>query len=159
MLWTFSAVIPLLVWYAGYWEKHWTISSTHFNIMQKCYGFLLLMVLIMPSLGSGALSLGGFSKKVFIRVHEEPSLSLLGLTGRVNRKNKNSVKSLKGCFQKITQMKAWNQHTAKIPSWFFFKFRKSTPISWFNKTSIESLSVWIYNNGSPQKNSKSNPFP
>jgi len=57
MLWTFSALIPLLVWYAGYWEKHWTISSTHFNIMQKCYGFLLLMVLIMPSLGSGALSL------------------------------------------------------------------------------------------------------
>ena len=116
MLWTFSAVIPLLVWYAGYWEKHWTISSTHFNIMQKCYGFLLLMVLIMPSLGSGALSLGEFSKKVFIRVHEEPSLSLLGLTGRVNRKNKNSVKSLKGCFQKITQMKAWNQHTTQIPS-------------------------------------------
>ena len=63
MLWTFSALIPLLVWYAGYWEKHWTISSTHFNIMQKCYGFLLLMVLIMPSLGSGALSLGGVSEK------------------------------------------------------------------------------------------------
>ena len=31
-------------------------SSTHYNIMQKCYGFLLLMVLIMPSLGMGALS-------------------------------------------------------------------------------------------------------
>ena len=78
MLWTFSAVIPLLVWYAGYWEKHWTISSTHFNIMQKCYGFLLLMVLIMPSLGSGALSLGGFSKK---SVHPSPRGAITELIG------------------------------------------------------------------------------
>ena len=45
MLWTFSALVPVLVWYAGYLEKHWTYSSTHYNIMQKCYGFLLLMVL------------------------------------------------------------------------------------------------------------------
>ena len=57
LLWTFSALIPLIVWYAGYWEKHWSISSTHYNICQKAYGFLLLMVLIMPSLGLGALSI------------------------------------------------------------------------------------------------------
>ena len=27
MLWTFSALVPVLVWYAGYMEKHWTFRS------------------------------------------------------------------------------------------------------------------------------------
>lgn len=28
MLWTFSALVPVLVWYAGYMEKHWTFRNT-----------------------------------------------------------------------------------------------------------------------------------
>ena len=59
MLWTFSALVPVLVWYAGYLEKHWTYSSTHYNIMQKCYGFLLLMVL--------GLRWNLFLRRIFLR--------------------------------------------------------------------------------------------
>ena len=68
MLWTFSALLPILVWYGGHMEKHWTKSSTHFHIMNKTYGFLLLMVLVMPSLGLGAVSVyleNLFSKESF----------------------------------------------------------------------------------------------
>jgi len=73
MLWTFSALVPVLVWYAGYMEKHWTFSSTHYNIMQKCYGFLLLMVLVMPSLGMGAIST--YLERLFSKDHPNEAIN------------------------------------------------------------------------------------
>ena len=48
-------------------------SSTHYNIMQKCYGFLLLMVLIMPSLGMGALST--YLERLFSKDHPNEAIN------------------------------------------------------------------------------------
>ena len=67
-------------------------SSTHYNIMQKCYGFLLLMVLIMPSLGMGALStylerlfskVGGWTFLIFVKLRyfsNKPAISYFRIT-------------------------------------------------------------------------------
>uniref|UniRef100_UPI00358FB74F CSC1-like protein 2 n=1 Tax=Myxine glutinosa TaxID=7769 RepID=UPI00358FB74F len=51
LLWTFSALLPLLVYYSVFLECHWTRSSENRAIMHKCYFFLIFMVLILPSLG------------------------------------------------------------------------------------------------------------
>ncbi|KAL0196372.1 hypothetical protein M9458_009944, partial [Cirrhinus mrigala] len=51
MLWTFSALLPTIVYYSTLGEAHWTRSSENMSMMYKLYIFLIFMVLILPSLG------------------------------------------------------------------------------------------------------------
>ncbi|XP_041468379.1 calcium permeable stress-gated cation channel 1-like isoform X2 [Lytechinus variegatus] len=52
LLWTFAALLPLLVVYSSYYfEFHWTRTKLNHTIMRKTFIFLLLMILILPSLG------------------------------------------------------------------------------------------------------------
>lgn len=56
LLWTFSALLPTIVYYSTVGEAHWTRSSENTSMMYKLYIFLLFMVLILPSLGLTSLS-------------------------------------------------------------------------------------------------------
>ncbi|WAR18222.1 CSCL2-like protein [Mya arenaria] len=51
LLWTFTALLPNLVYLSDQYVGHWTRSSEHHSVMQKTFVFLILMVLILPSLG------------------------------------------------------------------------------------------------------------
>ncbi|XP_052273053.1 calcium permeable stress-gated cation channel 1-like isoform X2 [Dreissena polymorpha] len=51
LLWTFTALLPSVVAFADMFVGHWTRSSEHHAVMQKTFVFLLLMILILPSLG------------------------------------------------------------------------------------------------------------
>ncbi len=51
ILWAVAALLPNLVYYTDKWIGHWTRSSEHHAVMRKTFIFLLLMVLILPSLG------------------------------------------------------------------------------------------------------------
>ena len=51
LLWTFAALLPNVVYWSDQIVGHWTRTAEHHNIMVKCFIFLLLMVLILPSLG------------------------------------------------------------------------------------------------------------
>uniref|UniRef100_A0A4W3H235 Transmembrane protein 63B n=1 Tax=Callorhinchus milii TaxID=7868 RepID=A0A4W3H235_CALMI len=57
LLWCFSALLPTIVYYSGYFEAHWTRSGENRTTMHKCYTFLIFMVLILPSLGLSSLDL------------------------------------------------------------------------------------------------------
>uniref|UniRef100_A0A8D3DIL3 Transmembrane protein 63A n=1 Tax=Scophthalmus maximus TaxID=52904 RepID=A0A8D3DIL3_SCOMX len=56
LLWTFSALLPTLVYYSTLGEAHWSRSSEQLSMMRKLYFFLLFMVLILPSLGLTSLA-------------------------------------------------------------------------------------------------------
>jgi len=51
MLWTLSALLPVLVAYSDWWLGHWRRSVENIWIMRKVFGYLLFMVLILPSIG------------------------------------------------------------------------------------------------------------
>ncbi|XP_022103768.1 CSC1-like protein 2 isoform X1 [Acanthaster planci] len=52
LLWTFAALLPILVIYSSYYcEFHWTRTKLNHTIMRKTFIFLILMVLVLPSLG------------------------------------------------------------------------------------------------------------
>uniref|UniRef100_A0A3B5LIM2 Transmembrane protein 63A n=1 Tax=Xiphophorus couchianus TaxID=32473 RepID=A0A3B5LIM2_9TELE len=51
LLWSFSALLPTIVYYSTLGEAHWSMSSEQLSMMRKLYFFLLFMVLILPSLG------------------------------------------------------------------------------------------------------------
>ncbi|XP_058273713.1 CSC1-like protein 1 isoform X1 [Hemibagrus wyckioides] len=55
LLWSFSALLPTIVYYSTLLESHWTRSSENMSMMYKLYIFLLFMVLILPSLGLTSL--------------------------------------------------------------------------------------------------------
>ncbi|XP_029106927.1 CSC1-like protein 1 isoform X2 [Scleropages formosus] len=55
LLWSFSALLPTIVYYSTLAESHWTRSSENISMMHKLYIFLLFMVLILPSLGLTSL--------------------------------------------------------------------------------------------------------
>ncbi|KAK3545051.1 hypothetical protein QTP86_033259 [Hemibagrus guttatus] len=55
LLWSFSALLPTIVYYSTLLEAHWTRSSENMSMMYKLYIFLLFMVLILPSLGLTSL--------------------------------------------------------------------------------------------------------
>ncbi|XP_063079482.1 CSC1-like protein 1 [Engraulis encrasicolus] len=57
LLWTFSALLPTIVYYSTIGEAHWTRSSENMSMMYKLYIYLLFMVLILPSLGLTSLDL------------------------------------------------------------------------------------------------------
>ncbi|XP_017350203.1 CSC1-like protein 1 isoform X2 [Ictalurus punctatus] len=55
LLWSFSALLPTIVYYSTLLEAHWTRSSENMSMMYKLYIFLLFMVLILPSMGLTSL--------------------------------------------------------------------------------------------------------
>uniref|UniRef100_A0A7N9ALD1 Transmembrane protein 63A n=1 Tax=Mastacembelus armatus TaxID=205130 RepID=A0A7N9ALD1_9TELE len=56
LLWSFSALLPTIVYYSTLGEAHWNRSSEQLSMMHKLYFFLLFMVLILPSLGLSSLA-------------------------------------------------------------------------------------------------------
>lgn len=56
LLWSFSALLPTIVYYSTLGEAHWGRSSEQLSMMRKLYFFLLFMVLILPSLGLTSLA-------------------------------------------------------------------------------------------------------
>ncbi|XP_005004901.1 calcium permeable stress-gated cation channel 1 isoform X2 [Cavia porcellus] len=55
MLWAFTVILPLIVFFSAFLEAHWTRSSQNLIIMHKCYIFLVFMVVILPSMGLTSL--------------------------------------------------------------------------------------------------------
>nr|XP_023683842.1 CSC1-like protein 2 isoform X2 [Paramormyrops kingsleyae] len=55
LLWSFSALLPTIVYYSAFFEAHWTRSGENRTTMHKCYTFLIVMVLLLPSLGLTSL--------------------------------------------------------------------------------------------------------
>jgi hypothetical protein len=51
MLWTLSALLPIVVAYSDWWMGHWRRSVENLWIMRKVFFYLLFMVLILPSIG------------------------------------------------------------------------------------------------------------
>lgn len=51
LLWTLAALMPVIVSFSDKWLSHWTRSKQNYSIMTKSFGFLMLMLLILPSLG------------------------------------------------------------------------------------------------------------
>ncbi|XP_048218525.1 calcium permeable stress-gated cation channel 1 [Perognathus longimembris pacificus] len=55
MLWAFTVIMPLIVYFSAFLEAHWTRSSQNVIIVHKCYIFLVFMVVILPSMGLTSL--------------------------------------------------------------------------------------------------------
>lgn len=51
MLWTLAALMPVIVAFSDRFLNHWTRSKQNYSIMTKSFGYLLFMILILPSLG------------------------------------------------------------------------------------------------------------
>ncbi|XP_053457770.1 calcium permeable stress-gated cation channel 1 isoform X2 [Nycticebus coucang] len=56
MLWAFTVILPLIVYFSAFLEAHWTRSSQNLIIVHKCYVFLVFMVVILPSMGLTSLN-------------------------------------------------------------------------------------------------------
>lgn len=51
LLWSLTALMPIVVAYSESFLYHWTRSQENYAIMTKTFGYLLFMILILPSLG------------------------------------------------------------------------------------------------------------
>lgn len=51
LLWSLAAMMPACVAYSDKWLAHWTRSKQNYSMMTKAFGYLLFMILILPSLG------------------------------------------------------------------------------------------------------------
>ncbi|XP_034620589.1 CSC1-like protein 1 [Trachemys scripta elegans] len=74
LLWSFSALLPTIVYYSTLFESHWTKSGENRIMMHKVYIFLIFMVLILPSLG--LTSLDFFFRWLFDRESAESAVRL-----------------------------------------------------------------------------------
>ncbi|XP_032145307.1 CSC1-like protein 1 isoform X1 [Sapajus apella] len=74
LLWSFSALLPSIVYYSTLLESHWTKSGENQIMMTKVYIFLIFMVLILPSLG--LTSLDFFFRWLFDKTSSETSIRL-----------------------------------------------------------------------------------
>ncbi|XP_075386992.1 mechanosensitive cation channel TMEM63A [Tenrec ecaudatus] len=74
LLWSFSALLPTIVYYSTLLESHWTKSGENRIMMTKVYIFLIFMVLILPSLG--LTSLDFFFRWLFDKTSSETSIRL-----------------------------------------------------------------------------------
>lgn len=72
LLWSLTALMPIVVAYSESFLSHWTRSRENYAIMTKSFGYLLFMILILPSLGL-------FSASAFV----EWSFSLTNKTGTI----------------------------------------------------------------------------
>ncbi|XP_071069854.1 calcium permeable stress-gated cation channel 1 isoform X2 [Dasypus novemcinctus] len=55
LLWFFTVILPLIVYFSAFLEAHWTRSAQNLVIVHKCYIFLVFMVVILPSMGLTSL--------------------------------------------------------------------------------------------------------
>ena len=55
LLWTLTALLPIIVAYSDWWMGHWRRSVENLWIMRKVFFYLLCMVLILPSVGLTSL--------------------------------------------------------------------------------------------------------
>ena len=55
LLWTLTALLPIIVAYSDWWMGHWRRSVENLWIMRKVFFYLLCMVLILPSVGMTSL--------------------------------------------------------------------------------------------------------
>ncbi len=55
MLWTLSALLPIVVAFSDWWMGHWRRSVENQWIFRKVFFYLLFMVLILPSIGLTSL--------------------------------------------------------------------------------------------------------
>ncbi|XP_033052778.1 CSC1-like protein 1 isoform X1 [Trachypithecus francoisi] len=74
LLWSFSALLPSIVYYSTLLESHWTKSGENQIMMTKVYIFLIFMVLILPSLG--LTSLDFFFRWLFDKTSSKASIRL-----------------------------------------------------------------------------------
>ncbi|NXQ50598.1 CSCL1 protein, partial [Catharus fuscescens] len=74
LLWSFSALLPTIVYYSTLLESHWTKSAENRIMMHKVYIFLIFMVLILPSLG--LTSLDFFFRWLFDRESSDSAVRL-----------------------------------------------------------------------------------
>ena len=51
LLWSFTAMLPLLVAYSDRWLGHYTRSEENHSIMKKTFWYLLFMVIFLPTFG------------------------------------------------------------------------------------------------------------
>lgn len=51
LLWSLTALMPIVVAYSESFLHHWTRSAENYAIMTKTFGYLLFMILVLPSLG------------------------------------------------------------------------------------------------------------
>lgn len=51
LLWTLASLLPVIVTFSDKWLSHWTRSKQNYSIMTKTFGYLLFMILILPSMG------------------------------------------------------------------------------------------------------------
>ncbi|XP_062938767.1 CSC1-like protein 1 isoform X2 [Cynocephalus volans] len=78
LLWSFSALLPSVVYYSTLLESHWTKSGENRSMVTKVYTFLIFMVLILPSLG--LTSLDFFFRWLFDKTFSEASIRLESAT-------------------------------------------------------------------------------
>ncbi|XP_049632398.1 CSC1-like protein 1 [Suncus etruscus] len=74
LLWSFSALLPTIVYYSTLLESHWTKSGENRIMVTKVYIFLIFMVLILPSLG--LTSLDFFFRWLFDKKSADASIRL-----------------------------------------------------------------------------------
>lgn len=74
LLWSFSALLPNIVYYSALFESHWTKSTENRIMMHKIFFFLIFMVLILPSLG--LTSLDFFFRWLFDRESNDSKVRL-----------------------------------------------------------------------------------
>nr|XP_056709344.1 CSC1-like protein 1 [Euleptes europaea] len=74
LLWSFSALLPTIVYFSTLCESHWTKSGENRTMMHKIYTFVIFMVLILPSLG--LTSLDFFFRWLFDRASAESTVRL-----------------------------------------------------------------------------------
>ncbi|KAH0513639.1 CSC1-like protein 1 [Microtus ochrogaster] len=74
LLWSFSALLPTIVYYSTLLESHWTRSGENRIMVSKVYIFLIFMVLILPSLG--LTSLDFFFRWLFDKTSSDASIRL-----------------------------------------------------------------------------------
>jgi len=51
ILWSFTALLPLLVSYSDRWLGRWTRSEENHSVMRKTFWYLLFMVIVLPTFG------------------------------------------------------------------------------------------------------------
>ncbi|XP_016283828.1 calcium permeable stress-gated cation channel 1 isoform X2 [Monodelphis domestica] len=56
LLWACTVILPFIVYYSSFLEKHWTRSTQNLFTVFKCYFLLIFMVIILPSLGLTSLN-------------------------------------------------------------------------------------------------------
>ncbi|KAL8185499.1 UNVERIFIED_CONTAM: CSC1-like protein 1, partial [Gekko kuhli] len=74
LLWSFSALLPTMVYFSTLFEAHWTKSGENRIMMHKIYTFVIFMVLILPSLG--LTSLDFFFRWLFDRASADSRIRL-----------------------------------------------------------------------------------